>query len=277
RFIPDARLDDLMISWASEGGGVGPHQDAYDVFLLQAAGRRRWRIGPVEDATLQPGKPVKLLAKFTPEEDLILEPGDMLYLPPGWGHDGIAASGDCMTYSVGFRAPPQGELLKEVLWQLAEAQQGGAIYRDPPLRSGASPARLPEAMVRFAREAFSRLKPDAAMFENVLGLYLTTPKPQVWFESVETPAATLRRACRQTGCRLDRRSKMLYTAQALFLNGEKVDAALASSALLRQLADQQNLSAAQVQTATSAELAALADWCAIGWLQPGCSAESLPW
>jgi 50S ribosomal protein L16 3-hydroxylase len=266
-----------MISWASEGGGVGPHQDAYDVFLLQAAGRRRWRIGPVEDATLQPGKPVKLLAKFTPEEDLILEPGDMLYLPPGWGHDGIAASGDCMTYSVGFRAPPQGELLKEVLWQLAEAQQGGAIYRDPPLRSGASPARLPAAMVKFAREAFSRLKPDAAMFENVLGLYLTTPKPQVWFESVETPAATLRRACRQTGCRLDRRSKMLYTAQALFFNGEAVDAALASSALLRQLADQQNLSAAQVQTATSAELAALADWCAIGWLQPGCSAESLPW
>ena len=269
RFIPDARLDDLMISWASEGGGVGPHQDAYDVLLLQAAGRRRWRIGPVEDATLQPGKPVKLLAKFTPEEDLILEPGDMLYLPPGWGHDGIAASGDCMTYSVGFRAPPQGELLKEVLWQLAEAQQGGAIYRDPPLRSGASPARLPEAMVKFAREAFSRLKPDAAMFENVLGLYLTTPKPQVWFESVESPAVTLRRACRQTGCRLDRRSKMLYTAQALFLNGEAVDAALTSSALLRQLADQQNLSAAQVQTASSAELAALADWCAIGWLQPG--------
>ena len=269
RFIPDARLDDLMISWASEGGGVGPHQDAYDVFLLQAAGRRRWRIGPVEDATLQAGKPVKLLAKFTPEEDLILEPGDMLYLPPGWGHDGIAASGDCMTYSVGFRAPPQGELLKEVLWQLAEAQQGGAIYRDPPLRSGASPARLPEAMVKFAREAFSRLKPDAAMFENVLGLYLTTPKPQVWFESVESPAATLRRACRQTGCRLDRRSKMLYTTQALFLNGEAVDAALASSALLRQLADQQNLSAAQVQTASAAELAALADWCAIGWLQPG--------
>ena len=269
RFIPDARLDDLMISWASEGGGVGPHQDAYDVFLLQAAGRRRWRIGPVEDATLQPGKPVKLLAKFTPEEDLILDPGDMLYLPPGWGHDGIAASGDCMTYSVGFRAPPQGELLKEVLWQLAEAQQGGAIYRDPPLRSGASPARLPEAMVKFAREAFSRLKPDAAMFENVLGLYLTTPKPQVWFESVESPAATLRRACRQTGCRLDRRSKMLYTTQALFLNGEAVDAALASSALLRQLADQQNLSAAQVQTASAAELAALADWCAIGWLQPG--------
>ncbi|MDY0330183.1 MAG: cupin domain-containing protein [Thiomonas sp.] len=274
RFVPDARLDDLMISWASEGGGVGPHQDAYDVFLLQAAGRRRWRIGPVEDATLQPGKPVKLLAHFTPEEDLILEPGDMLYLPPGWGHDGIAASGDCMTYSVGFRAPPQGELLKEVLWQLAEAQQGGAMYRDPPLRPGTAPALLPQAMVRFAREAFSRLKPDAAFFENVLGVYLTTPKPQVWFEGVAIPAATLRRACRQSGCRLDRRSKMLYTAQAVFINGEAVDAALASSAVLRRLADQQNLSAEQVQSSSKAELAVLADWCAQGWLRPGEDGDS---
>jgi Uncharacterized conserved protein len=144
RFIPDARLDDLMISWASEGGGVGPHQDAYDVFLLQAAGRRRWRIGPVEDATLQPGKPVKLLAKFTPEEDLILEPGDMLYLPPGWGHDGIAASGDCMTYSVGFRAPPQGELLKEVLWQLAERSKAA---RSTAIRRCAR-GRLPRCFLR---------------------------------------------------------------------------------------------------------------------------------
>ncbi len=274
RFVPDARLDDLMISWASEGGGVGPHQDAYDVFLLQAAGRRRWRIGPVEDATLQPGKPVKLLAHFTPEEDLILEPGDMLYLPPGWGHDGIAASGDCMTYSVGFRAPPQGELLKEVLWQLAEAQQGGTMYRDPPLRPGTAPALLPAAMVKFAREAFSRLKPDAAFFENVLGVYLTTPKPQVWFEGVAIPAAALRRACRQSGCRLDRRSKMLYTAQAVFINGEAVDATLASSALLRRLADQQNLSAEQVQSSSKAELAVLADWCALGWLRPGEDGDS---
>ena len=269
RFIPDARLDDLMISWASKGGGVGPHQDAYDVFLLQAAGRRRWRIGPVHDTTLQPGKPVKLLARFTPEEDLVLEPGDMLYLPPGWGHDGIAASGDCMTYSIGFRAPPQGELLKEVLWQLAEAQQGGEIYRDPPLRSHAAPALLPPAMVKFARDAFARLKPDAAWFENMLGIYLTTPKPQVWFEAAEANKSALRRACRQSGCRLDRRSKMLYTATSVFINGETVEMPLASSALLRTLADQQTLNVSQVQSASPAELALLADWCALGWLQVG--------
>lgn len=269
RFIPDARLDDLMISWASKGGGVGPHQDAYDVFLLQASGWRRWRIGPVHDATLQPGKPVKLLARFTPEEDLMLEPGDMLYLPPGWGHDGIAASGDCMTYSIGFRAPPQGELLKEVLWQMAEAQHCGDLYRDPPLRPQATPAQLPPAMIKFARDAFARLKPDAAWFENMLGLYLTTPKPQVWFEGAEAATSALRRACRQSGCRLDRRSKMLYTATSVFINGEAVDAPLASSALLRALADQQALDAALVQSASPAEVALLADWCALGWLQTG--------
>ncbi|MGC9236193.1 MAG: JmjC domain-containing protein [Thiomonas sp.] len=269
RFIPDARLDDLMISWASDGGGVGPHQDAYDVFLLQAAGRRRWRIGPVLDATLQPGKPVKLLAHFEPEEDLILEPGDMLYLPPGWGHDGIAVGNDCMTYSIGFRAPPQGELLKEVLWQLAESQHGGPIYSDPPLRVGAPPALLPPAMVKFAAQAFARLKPDATVFESVLGTYLTTPKPQVWFESPQASLASLRRACQQTGCRLDRRSKMLYTAQAVFINGEAVSAELAPSRLLRTLADQHRLSALQLKGATTGELAVLAQWCAQGWLLTG--------
>ena len=274
RFIPDARLDDLMISWASKGGGVGPHQDAYDVFLLQAAGRRRWRIGPVVDATLQPGKPVKLLAHFTPEEDLILEPGDMLYLPPGWGHDGIAASDDCMTYSIGFRAPPQGELLKETLWQLAEAQHGGTMYRDPPLRPHVAPAQLPPAMVKFAREAFARLKPDTAWFENMLGIHLTTPKPQVWFEGAEATDRVLHRACLQSGCRLDRRSRMLYTETAVFINGDAVDAFLGASALLRLLADQQRLDAAQVQSASPPELALLVNWCALGWLQPGDGSNS---
>ena len=90
RFIPDARLDDLMISWASEGGGVGAHMDNYDVFLIQVHGQRRWRIGPVADESLVPGVPLKLLANFEPTEDVVLEPGDLLYLPPRWGHDGTA-------------------------------------------------------------------------------------------------------------------------------------------------------------------------------------------
>ena len=90
RFVPDARLDDLMISYASDGGGVGPHFDNYDVFLLQAHGRRRWRIGRQKDKRLAPGMPLKILANFAPEQEFVLEPGDMLYLPPQWAHDGVA-------------------------------------------------------------------------------------------------------------------------------------------------------------------------------------------
>ena len=109
RFVPEARLDDLMISYATDGGGVGPHFDSYDVFLLQAHGRRRWRIGRQKDLTLKEGIPLKVLAEFEPEEEFVLEPGDMLYLPPRYAHDGIA-EGECITYSIGFRAPARAEL-----------------------------------------------------------------------------------------------------------------------------------------------------------------------
>lgn len=105
RFIPDARLDDLMISWATDQGGVGPHFDSYDVFLIQASGKRRWRIGRQKDMSLQEDVPLKILTHFVPEEEHVLEAGDMLYLPPGWAHDGIAEGDDCSTYSVGFRVP----------------------------------------------------------------------------------------------------------------------------------------------------------------------------
>ena len=100
RFVPDARLDDLMVSWASPGGGVGPHIDSYDVFLLQVQGRRRWRIGKVTDASLHEDAPLKLLRHFEPSDEWLLEPGDMLYLPPNWGHDGVAEGGECMTCSI---------------------------------------------------------------------------------------------------------------------------------------------------------------------------------
>ena len=90
RFVPDARLDDLMISFATAGGGVGPHFDSYDVFLLQASGRRRWKIGRQKDLTLQEGVPLKILQNFEPEQEFVLEAGDMLYLPPRYAHDGLA-------------------------------------------------------------------------------------------------------------------------------------------------------------------------------------------
>jgi 50S ribosomal protein L16 3-hydroxylase len=142
RFVPDARLDDLMVSWASDGGGVGPHVDSYDVFLLQVQGRRRWRIGPVDDASLEPDVPLKILSRFVPDQEWLLEPGDMLYLPPGWGHDGVA-EGECMTCSIGFRAAGRDELSTEVLQRVIEAVDPDGedpLYRDPSQTATDAPA-----------------------------------------------------------------------------------------------------------------------------------------
>ena len=147
RFVPDARLDDLMISYATDGGGVGPHFDSYDVFLLQAHGQRRWRIGRQKDLSLVEGLPLKILANFEPEEEYVLEPGDMLYLPPRWAHDGVAV-GECMTYSIGFRQPGRGELARELLQRLAEDAEdaaGTAVYRDPGQAAVDSPGGIPPA------------------------------------------------------------------------------------------------------------------------------------
>ncbi len=145
-----------MVSYASDGGGVGPHVDSYDVFLLQLAGRRRWRVGRADATRLRDDVPLKMLADFAPRQDWLLDPGDMLYLPPGWGHDGTAV-GACLTASIGFRAPLAGELAADVLQRLAEA----APIDDAPAPlqrryldrgEGASdrPARIPPALQRFA-------------------------------------------------------------------------------------------------------------------------------
>src|SRR5437773_3221839 len=132
RFVPDARLDDLRISWASDGGGVGPHVDSYDVFLLQAFGRRRWRIARRFDPALRRDAPLKVLRRFSAEQEHVLEPGDMLYLPPDWAHDGAAVGGDCMTYSIGFRAPRRAELAAELVERLLDRHAGdeSPLYRD---------------------------------------------------------------------------------------------------------------------------------------------------
>jgi len=147
RFVPDARLDDVMISYATNGGGVGPHFDSYDVFLLQAHGQRRWRIGRQKDLRLVEGLPLKILANFQPEEEYVLDPGDMLYLPPRWAHDGVAV-GECMTYSIGFRQPARGELARELLQRLAEDAEeaaGDAVYQDPGQPAVESPGGIPPA------------------------------------------------------------------------------------------------------------------------------------
>ena len=175
RFVPDARLDDVMISYASEGGGVGPHFDSYDVFLLQAHGQRRWRIGRQKDLSLVPDMPLKILANFKPEHDWLLEPGDMLYLPPRYAHDGVA-QGECMTYSVGFRAPQTGDLARELLVRLSEGAEeaaGGDLYKDAAQPAVSQPAAIPDGLKEFAKNALQKSLKDPKALQRALGEYLT--------------------------------------------------------------------------------------------------------
>jgi 50S ribosomal protein L16 3-hydroxylase len=259
RFVPDARLDDLMISWASEGGGVGPHFDSYDVFLLQASGQRRWRIGRQKDLSLQEGVPLKILSHFQPEEEHVLKPGDMLYLPPRWAHDGVAVGTDCMTYSVGFRVPQRGGLAGELLQRMADEFEDETLYRDPAQPATATPAAMPCALQDFAVDALQRLLAERASLACALGEVMTEPKPRVWFDEPGEPWVP-------GAVRLDRRSRMMYDERHLFMNGESLRAGGADARLMRSLADHRCLSATQVQRASPDARTLLQDWYEAGWL-----------
>jgi 50S ribosomal protein L16 3-hydroxylase len=261
RFVPDARLDDVMISYATDGGGVGPHFDSYDVFLLQAQGSRRWRIGKQKDLSIQPDMPLKILANFEPEEEFVLNAGDMLYLPPRYAHDGIA-QGECMTYSIGFRAPAAGELAREVLQGLAEQamdEVGGKLYRDPKQPAVANCGAIPESMIDFARDALEDALRDPLALRRALGEYLSEPKPNVWFDGagVENASGPMR---------LDRRTRMVYDPHHIFINGESFVASGRDAELMRLLADQRCLSAAEVKRLSVAARELLIDWCDAGWV-----------
>jgi ribosomal protein L16 Arg81 hydroxylase len=154
-FIPYARFDDVMASYAPDGGGVGPHFDSYDVFLLQGEGARRWRISRQRDLSLVNDAPLRILRRFRPSKEWLLGPGDMLYLPPRCAHDGVAV-GPCITYSIGFRAPHAQELGTRFLEFLQDRIRLDGIYSDPGLKPQRRPARLPDGMLQKARRTLGR-------------------------------------------------------------------------------------------------------------------------
>ncbi|MET0518236.1 MAG: cupin domain-containing protein [Burkholderiaceae bacterium] len=263
RFVPEARLDDLMISYASDGGGVGPHFDSYDVFLIQVQGKRRWRIGRQPDAVLREDVPLKIIANFAPEEEFLLEAGDMLYLPPGWAHDGVA-EGECMTCSVGFRSPWRAELARELLQRLMDDEDrpyANRMYADPKQAATANPGLIPVDLQIFAKDAAERALREPRALERALGEALTEPKPRVWFE----PGEPLRDG---QGVVLDRRSRMMYDDAHVFLNGESYRAGGRDARLMRGLADQRSLSARQLGQLSEGARELLEQWLEDGWLQP---------
>lgn len=173
-FLPNWRLDDIMVSLASPGGGVGAHIDNYDVFLLQGHGRRRWQIGhaPVDEEVLLPDLDVSILADFTPHAEWILEPGDMLYLPPRFAHYGVALD-TCMTFSFGCRAPSAVELTGALLEQAMTGLDPDRRYGDPDLQAATVPGVLDDAPLAFARELLAEVAADA---DRTLGRVLTEPR-----------------------------------------------------------------------------------------------------
>jgi 50S ribosomal protein L16 3-hydroxylase len=262
RFVPDARLDDLMISYATDGGGVGPHFDSYDVFLLQVHGQRKWRIGRLKDDTLVPGKPLKILQNFECEQEWVLEPGDMLYLPPRWAHDGIA-QGECMTCSIGFRVPEAHGLAAELLVRIAEGLDTDqrSLYKDPQQPATAEPGRMPADLQAFAADAVARALKDPAQVLAALGEVMTEPKPKVWFDIADVlPEGA--------GLVLHPATRMMYDDHRIYCNGESWRAAGADARLLRRLADQRALSAADVARASTAVRDLLDQFCEDGWVLP---------
>lgn len=260
-FLPAARLDDLMISYATDQGGVGPHFDSYDVFLLQAQGRRRWRIGRQSDFELQEGVPLKILRHFEPEHEFVLEPGDMLYLPPRYAHDGIA-EGECQTYSIGFRAPAQAELARELLQRIADEAAdalGEKLYRDPGQPATEAPGAIPTGLKDFAQQALAAALKNPGALERALGEYLSEPKASVWFEPGRAPR-------RLRSLALDARTRMLHDGRHVFINGEAWRAGGRDAALMRKLADRRRLDARDLAGASEAARELLLSWCEAGWV-----------
>jgi 50S ribosomal protein L16 3-hydroxylase len=265
-FIPHARLDDLMVSYAPKGGGVGPHFDAYDVFLLQGCGHRRWQISTQEDRSLIPGAPLRILQRFDVEQEWVLEAGDMLYLPPHCGHNGIAED-DCMTYSIGFRTPAYQELAEQFLVYLQDRICVDGMYADPDLKVQKHPSEIGAEMLQQVAQAIRKVRWDDEDVANFLGSYLSEPKPHIFFDAPAKPLAAERFAqtLQTRGIALNPKTQMLCQGSTVFINGDSHQVGKSSYRTLRELADTRALPAGSKLSAEA--LALLYEFYLDGYLE----------
>jgi 50S ribosomal protein L16 3-hydroxylase len=265
-FIGFARLDDLMVSYAPAGAGVGPHVDSYDVFLLQGSGTRRWQVSRQADRRLRDDVPLKLLRTFRPEQEWILEPGDMLYLPPGWAHNGVALE-PCMTYSIGFRAPTWKDLAIDFLRYLEDRVDLNGMYADPHLRATRKPGRLAPAMLNDVERTMERLRWRKGDVRRFLGQNLTEPKAHVAFERPARPLPKSQFAtrARRSGLRLDIKTQMLYAGALFFINGESAQMSGRARESLQRLADERRLRA--VDSSQRGLITLIYEWYRAGYVR----------
>ncbi|QDQ25776.1 cupin domain-containing protein [Chitinimonas arctica] len=266
-FIPHVRLDDLMVSYAPPGGGVGPHFDSYDVFLLQVAGKKRWRISAQSDLSLEPDSPLKILRNFQPEQEWVLEHGDMLYLPPHYAHDGVALEAG-QTWSIGFRAPSAQEMGGAFLDFLRDHIELPGAYADPGLQRPHDPASLPPAFVEQVATMLQGIRWDEATVREFIGRYFSEPKSHVFYDGPEDDLdeEDFDQAVGRRGLVLDLKSVMLFDENRFFINGEPLATDPAAATALRRLANTRRLPAARYDAAA---LAALYDCYQNGYLHLG--------
>ena len=241
RFIPNWRIDDVMVSYATDGGGVGPHFDQYDVFLIQGLGKRRWQVGALcnEATELLPNDDLRLLANFEASEEWILEPGDILYVPPGIAHNGVAIGDDCMTYSIGFRAPSRSELIAHWCDHLLGEMTDDDRYSDPDLRTQNNPGEISADAIAKLHAMITEKMLDRDAFARWFGEYNSIPKyPGADWQPEEPIAAEQLRDLLADGGPLCRNpaSRFSFIRQAdsvlLFVDGECFECAEETAEML---------------------------------------------
>ncbi len=272
-FIPHARLDDLMVSYAPNGGGVGPHFDSYDVFLLQGQGKRIWRISEQTDLSLVEGAPLRILQNFDTSQEWLLEAGDMLYLPPHLAHWGIAVSDgtiNCMTYSIGFRAPKNQELATEFLGFMQDQLNQeklvlNGIYQDTDLKLQDHAAEIGREMIAKVSGNLKKIEWSSELIAEFLGTYLSEPKADVVFEpNKKMSMRNFSEKLVKIGIALDLKSKMLFSADSFYLNGEVTMWIGEPANILTKLADHRHIEASNIQDALFMQQ--LYDWYIAGYL-----------
>jgi 50S ribosomal protein L16 3-hydroxylase len=272
-FIPHARLDDLMVSYAPNGGGVGPHFDSYDVFLLQGQGKRIWRISEQTDLSLVEGAPLRILQNFDTSQEWLLEAGDMLYLPPHLAHWGIAVSDgtiNCMTYSIGFRAPKNQEIATEFLGFMQDQLNQDklvldGIYQDTDLKLQDHAAEIGKEMIAKVSENLQKIEWSNEVIAEFIGTYLSEPKADVVFEpNKKMSMRNFSEKLAKIGIALDLKSKMLFSADNFYLNGEVATWIGEPANILTKLADHRHIEVSNIQDALL--LQQLYDWYIAGYL-----------
>ena len=245
KFIPYARLDDLMISYATKKGSVGPHFDSYDVFLFQAQGAREWKISDQKKFTLDKQSSIKIITNFKSKNSWVLKPGDMLYLPPNIGHWGISQSDDCVTYSIGFRAPATFEIQSKFLDFIQDhlITNENEIYKDPNLTPQKNPAEISSNMTKAIRNIVDRLRWDKSSINHFIGQLLSEPTESSIFETRKPLSLkAFEKSIVHKTLRLNSKTRMLFIKNNFYINGEFIKIDKKYTSFLKQLANDREIS-----------------------------------